>query len=224
MTRDTTLGACAKRLIELGYAPTSFTNPDRLAVAWHGGRRLSLFELANHEACIVCLPGSLEGAEKDASERQVLELIETAYLLADPKQTRAVQGVLDRYGLLNGPSFVDGFGNRHRPLQWHGSAPIYQLRTRLCFDSDDHCVILQQSREPRYIPARDRVGGYTSVMEKPPESYTIPVGADWKGAHILDTPYEKLPELSKADAAELIAACEEARWGARPLAAAKDAA
>jgi len=219
-SRDTTLRATAQRLKSLGYCPSSLVSPARLQSTWHSCNRASLYELANDEACILCLPTRENGADDDdAITRQVVDLIVSDQLLADPKAAKAILAVLERYGLTSGPYYTDGYGNRHHPLQWHGENPIYQQhRTRLCYEGDDHIVVFRQGIEGRYVPARDRVGGYAPVMEKPPGSYNIPVGCDWKQGHLLDTPYRKLPELLVPDASRVIDAVELCRWGVRPAA------
>jgi hypothetical protein len=185
-------------------------------------RPQSMLALAADEACILCYPSAENGALpeiEDCADRRVLDLIVTAYLLSDPRPAKAVMTVLDRAGLTGGPNYIDGFGNRHYILQWHGERPIYaRHRTRLCFDSDDHCVILRQAIEPKYVPALTRIGAFVEVPDEPIGTYTIPVCGDWKQGHILDTPHRKLPELLQPDAMRLIEDCELARWGARPLA------
>ena len=230
MARDTTVGATWKRLVELGYAPSSAAHPDRICNAWqHARNRESMLGIADHEACIICYPTQDNGAylaqDDDGSARQVIDLTLTAYLQNDSRQFKAVLAVLERYGVTGGPYYSDGFGDRHYVLQWHGD-PIYsQLRTRLCFYSDDTCVAFRQAISPGYVSVRNQWGGFGQAPAGPIGSYFIPIGFEWKQGHILDTPHRKLPELSNSqDAARLIEDCEIARWGARPLAAAKDAA
>lgn len=225
--RDTTVGATHRRLKELGYAPSSASHPDRIVrVGQHANNREGMYGLASHEACVLCYPthhnGAYLDADDDGSARQVVDLIVTAYLQSNPRELKAVLAVLDRYGLTSGPYYSDGFGNRHHVLQWHGDPTCGKLRTRLCFDSDDHVVALQQAIEPRYVPARTSIGSFGQALVEPIGTLSIPVGCEWKQGHLLDTPHRKLPELLRSDAARFIEDCELARWGARPLA--KDAA
>jgi hypothetical protein len=227
MSRDTTVRATHRRLIELGYVPTSWTNPTRVS-AWHPyGDPATIYEIGDHDAAILCYPTKdnrayLTTEGDDGSGHRVIDLTVTAYLASDKRQLAACVAVLERYGLTGGPNYTDSFGNRHYVLQWHGECPIYdQHRTRLCFDSDDSCIALTQAIRPQYEWRQNRIGGHHKVPVEPISSVAIPVNCDWKQGHILDTPHRKLPELLQADAQRFIEECELARWGARPLA--KDA-
>src|SRR6185437_5151619 len=114
MTRDTTLGATHRRLIEKGYAPTSATHPDRFVSSWCGGKRETLLGLADHPAAVMLWPLKENGAVVDDGERRrLVDLTVTAYLLSDSKAARAVTAVLDSLGLTGGPVRQDSFGNRH---------------------------------------------------------------------------------------------------------------
>lgn len=230
-TQDTTVGATLKRLLALGYAVTSATHPDRVLNQFNTFRRESIRSLGSHPAAIMCYPTKENGydpgydAEDDGTKRQVVILEVTAYLLSEPKPAKSVLEVLNKRGLLGGPYFTTGFGNRGYVLQWNGAEPIYdeQYKTRLCFASDDRVVLLRQAINAQYTHGRNQYGIPMAGLVKPTDTHLVPVDAEWKQGHILDVPRHKLPELLAADVQDLIEDVEYARWGARP-AVAKDAA
>jgi len=227
MTRDTTLGAAWRQLRDLGYGVTSATHPDRIVTCTANRRNRDRFiSLADHPAAIMLHPTADNGCDfEDPEKRGVVALTLTAYLLADPKQLRAVMAVLAEYELTGGPSRVDGFGNQVRLLQWNGP-PIYDDRyqARLCFASDNHTVVLTHAIEPEQIGVYSPSGGWYSKDSPHVATNILPIDGQWTGGHILDTPRRKLPQLHKADLRKLIDDVEEARWAGRPLATAKDAA
>ena len=225
-TRDTTLAGCAKRLRELGYAPTSATNPDRLISTNWSCRRESLGSLGNHPAALMFYPNTENGAsEDDCESRRIIDLVVTGYLMSLPRELKAIMAVLDSFKLTGGPAMKDGFGNVHRLLQWHGE-PVFdkQYRARLCFPADDSTVLLQQAVSPQYKSVRTAIGSYQQAATGPIDTHVLDIRGEWMDAHILDVPHRRLPELLPSDAGSLIERVEEARWFGRPLAVAKDAA
>jgi hypothetical protein len=225
-TRDTTLAGCAKRLRDLGYAPTSATNPDRLITTNWSCRRESLGSLGAHPAALMFYPNAENGAsEDDCESRQVIDLVVTGYLMSLPRELKAIMAVLDSFKLTGGPAMKDGFGNIHRLLQWRGE-PVFDNRykARNCFPADDSTVLLQQAISPQYQPARTSIGSMQMSAITPIGTHVLDIDGEWTGGHILDVPHRKLPELLASDARLLIESVEEARWSGRPLAIAKDAA
>lgn len=228
--RDFTVGATRKRLTELGYAVTSETHPDRIVTSFnHRGRRESMYAIGRHPAAIMCYPTHENGADEsldDLDKRQLVTLIVTAYLLSEPKQSKAVLEVLSKSELLTGPYYVSGFGDRCYPIQWNDANPIYdeQLQARSCFASDDRTVLLRQAIAPVYMQGRNQYGVPVVGVERETGTHIVPLDAEWKQGHILDIPRRNLPELPRANTRDLIEDIELARWGARPAAAAKDAA
>jgi hypothetical protein len=229
-TRDTTLAGCAKRLRELGYAPTSATNPDRFIATNWSCRRESLGSLGAHPAALMLYPSVENGAEDDASDedcksRQIIDLVVTGYLMSLPRELKAIIAVLDSFKLIGGPAMTDGFGNVHRLLQWRGE-PVFdnRYRARNCFPADDSTVLLQQAISPQYQAARTSIGSLQMSAIGPIGTHVLDIGGEWTGGHILDVPHNRLPELLPSDARWLIERVEEARWSGRPLAVAKEAA
>lgn len=223
--RDCTVNATRKRLLELSYSLTSADDPERRPL--YGKYRRSLSELGEHTAAIQCYPTSTNAGVDDLDnldKRQVVLLIVTGYLLSDAKQSKAVFDALSKHGVTNGPYFLNGFGDRHYPLQWNDAEPIYdeQFQTRLAFASDDRAVLLRQGIAPIYIYGRSQWGFPLVGTQHEAGTHIFSIDAEWKQGHILDTPRHRLPELLRANARDLIEDVELARWGARP--AAKDAA
>ena len=223
--RDLTVAATRKRLTELGYAVTSATHPDRILTQFnHSGRRESMISIGSHPAAVMCYPTRDNGADDsldDLEKRQVLVLEVTAYLLSDPRQSKAVLEVLNKRGLIGGPYFTTGFGNRGYVLQWNGAEPIYdeKFRTRLCFASDDRVVLLWQAIGARQTFGRNQYGQPMVGLLQPTGTHVIPLDAEWKQGNILEVARHKLPELLGADIQDVIEDVEYARWGARPAAA-----
>jgi hypothetical protein len=219
MTRDLSLGATWRRLIALGYAPTSSSHPDRYCS--RPGERDSFIALSDHPAAGFCRPTAALGCElEDAEQRQIVLLVITAYLLSDAKQWRAVQSVLDARKLLSGPHVVDSFGNRTHVLKYSGQ-PIFdgEASARLTHDADDSTVFLAHAIAPgRQLNRTDQWGNMQRVAVEPVGSHTISLDGEWKGGDLLSTPRSKLPELLGADLVRLIPDVELARWDARPLA------
>lgn len=217
---DLTLGATWRRLIELGYSPTSATHPDRI-VNNYAGRRDSILALSGHPAAVACHPTIANGAHEsleDCNRREVVGLVLTAYLLSDKRQAAAVQAVLEEYKLLGGPVRLDAFGNQLRPLQWAGNAIFDgEHSCRLAFDDDDRTVFLQHAIAPQRFTQHTSIAGVSSrVPFDPVGTHVIQLDGEWKGGGLLETPRDRLPELLAADIARLISDCEEARWEARP--------
>ncbi len=152
--RDTSLGATYRRLLDLGYSPTSATSPTREDRYARAGRRESFIALADDPAAIQCHPTPANGAHEsltaaDCAAREVPVLELTAYLLADAKQAKAVLAVLADAGLLGGPVRTDDFGNQLRPLRWSGTAIFDdEYSARLTHDSDDVTVCIRHAIAP----------------------------------------------------------------------------
>jgi hypothetical protein len=217
--RDLTLGATWRRLVDLGYAPTSATHPDRIVNA-ATGRRESFIALGTHPAAVMLHPTRANGAceaLEDLGNREVIALVLTAYLLSDPKQARAVQAVLEEFKLLGGPVRVDGFGNQVRPLRWNGSAVFEgDASARLVHDDDDATVFIQHAIAPsRYLVQSDMYSRTRRIPVEPVGTHILPLEGEWRGGTLLDTPRDRLPELLAADVQRLIGDVERARWDAR---------
>lgn len=230
MDRNSSLGATWRKLQDLGYAVTSATCPSRLTSGYAQAynRPDGFLALADHPGAIMCHPTLANGcALSDASKRQVIALVVTSYLLADPKQAKAVNETLADHKLNGGPVRIDGSGNHTYPLQWNG-APIFdgQYAARLCFDDDDATVsILHAIESGRFVQRTDEFSRTRNIPMEPVGTHVIRLDGDWsKSGHLLDTPRWKLPELLKANVNRLIADVERARWMARPMVKAKDAA
>lgn len=218
MATNNTLGATWRRLHEFGYAATSAARPDRLNETHT--RRQSFIALAGDPAAVFCRPTAALGCElDDAENRQVVLLVLTGYLLADKRQAAAVNAVLEQFGLLGGPVCRDDFGNETRPLRYSG-APIFdgEATARLAFDDDDATVLVQHAIAPdRFASATNQWGNMQRVAASPIGSHLLELdGGEWKGATLLDTPRDRLPELLAGDVNRLIADVERARWNARP--------
>ena len=199
------------------------THPDRIASARaHAAQRDSFIALAEHPAAVMCYPRTSNGADgrlEDLSERGVVAMVVTAYLLGDAAQWKAVKGVLEDYKLLGGPVRTDTFGNQLRPLRWNGPAVFdEEFSARLTHDSDDWTMFLQQAIAPgRYLQHQDSYGRPSQMPAEPVGSHVIPLDdGEWKGGDLLSTPRDKLPELLAADVSRLISDVEAARWGSRP--------
>ncbi|MHB1870204.1 MAG: hypothetical protein ACYCT1_05045 [Steroidobacteraceae bacterium] len=217
MATNLTLGATWRRLVDLGYAATSAACPDRLNETHT--RRQSFIALAGDPAAVFCRPTAALGCElEDAEARQLVLLVLTGYLLADAKQAKAVNAVLEEYKLLGGPVCTDSFGNQTRPLRYDG-APIFdgEATARLAFDDDDSTVLIQHAIAPdRFTSATDQWGNPRRVAASPVGSHLVELdGGEWKGS-LLETPRERLPELLPGDVNKLISDVERARWSARP--------
>jgi hypothetical protein len=227
--RDFSLGATWKRLHANGYGATSWTHPDRI-VDGNRRQRESFIALAAHPAAVMLHPTTANGAQEllvDCPGREVIDLIVTGYLLADPKQAKPVMSVLEEFRLLGGPVLTDSYLNQHRPLKWAGIWPIFdaEYAARLCFADDDETVLIRHAIAPsRYKSTRDIFGRESRAALDPIGSHILPLDGEWKGGTLLDTPRDKLPELLAADVAAVITAVERARWEGRPAAAPKGAA
>lgn len=223
-THALTLGLLYRRLIDLGYSPTSATAPTREDRFARAGRRESFIALSDHPAAVQCHPSPANGAHEsltaeDCAAREVPVLVLTAYLLADAKQSKAVQAVLADYGLLAGPVHTDDFGNQLRPLRWGGPAIFDDDHSaRLVHDSDDTTCCLRHAIAPsRFQQVTDRFTRTRTVPLEPVGSHIIPVDARWENGSLLHTPREKLPELLAADLDRIISEVELARWQGRPF-------
>ena len=226
--KDTTLGATWRQLHDLGFAATSAAYPDRKCTryAQSNNRPDGFLALADHPGAILTHPTRANGCDlSDAPKRRVVALVVTSYLLADPKQAKAVMEVLSEYGLTSGPVRIDTSGHCY-PLQWNGPAIFDgEQAARLAHDDDFPSVYLENAIEPsRYVQRTDEWSRAHNEPAEPVGSHVIPLAGDWKNGSLLDTPRWKLPELLKANVNEIISACERARWGSRPLARAKEAA
>jgi hypothetical protein len=222
MTRDLTLGATWRRLVDLGYSPTSATHPDRI-VNSATGRRESFIALASHPAAVMLRPTHANGSHEsleDLCDREVIALVLTAYLLSDAKQAKAVMAVLEEAKLLGGPVRIDGFGNQVRPLRWNGNAIFEgEASARPVHDSDDSTVFIQHATAPsRYLTQSDMYSRTRRVPVEPVGTHILPLEGEWRAGTLLDTPRDRLPELLAADVQRLIGDCELARWEARPAA------
>lgn len=219
---DMTLGATWRRLIELGYSPTSATHPDRIINSYRGERE-SFIALSAHPAAVMLHPTPANGSHEslsDCDRREVVGLVLTAYLLADARQAKAVQAVLDQYGLLAGPYRVDNFGNRVYPLAWNGSAVFEgEYSCRLAFEDDDRTVFLEHALAPeRFVQHTSSAGRPSRVPLDPVGTHVVELAGEWKNGSLLETPRDRLPELLAADLPRLISDCEAARWESRPAA------
>jgi hypothetical protein len=220
---DLTLAATFRRLLELGYSPTSAVNPTR--EDRYGRRMRSFIELGADPAAIQCHPTPANGAHESlgiegCSVREVPVLVLTAYLLADAKQSKAVQSVLADYGLLAGPVHTDSFGNQLRPLKWSGPAIFDEVSARLTHDSDDATCFIRHAIPPERTESRtDTFGRQTRVAGGPVGSHSIPLDGKWENGTLLEVPRDRLPELLAADVDRLVSEVELARWQGRPFAA-----
>jgi hypothetical protein len=219
MTRDLTLGATWRRLVDLGYSPTSATHPDRI-VNSATGRRESFIALSGHPAAVMLHPTHANGAREDLEDlgnREVIALVLTAYLLSDAKQAKAVMAVLEEAKLLTGPVRVDGFGNQVRPLRWSGSAIFDgEIGARLAHDADDETALIRHAIAPsRYLTQSDIFSRTRRIPVEPTGTHVLPLEGEWRGGTLLDTPRDRLPELLGADVQRLIGDVERARWDAR---------
>lgn len=230
-TRGTSLGATYRRLIDLGYSPTSATTPSREDRYARAGRRESFIALSDHPAAVQCHPTPANGAHEslsaeDCAVREVPVLVLTAYLLADAKQAKAVLAVLAEHGLLTGPVHTDDFGNQLRPLRWSG--PVIfddEYSARLAHDSDDVTVCFRHAIAPqRFQQLTDQYTRTRTVPLEPVGTHIIPLDGRWEGGRLLDIPRDRLPELLAADLDRLVSEIEFARWQGRPLAATKGSA
>ncbi|MDA8348274.1 MAG: hypothetical protein M0038_05640 [Pseudomonadota bacterium] len=224
-THNFTLGATYRRLLDLGYSPTSAATPTREDHFARAGRRESFIALADHPAAVQCHPTAANGAHEsltaaDCVAREVPVLVLTGYLLADTRQSKAVQAVLADYGLLAGPVHTDDFGNQIRPLRWSGRAILDgEFSARLVHDDDDTTVCIRHALAPtRFQQLTDQFTRTRNVPLEPVGSHIIPLDGRWESGSLLHTPREKLPELPGADLDRIISEVETARWGGRPAA------
>ena len=225
---DTTLRQWRK-LIDMGYSPTSFTHPSRIVNERfeHIGNRRSLLTLQDHPAAIFCCPHTDNGsATEDNEKRQVVKLVVTAYLQSDAKQLKAVMAVLDEFNLTSGPFFTDAFGNRSFILQYHGEDRIFKIGARLCFPADDNTVFFSQvERSTGYRTVKAGELPSQFLQRESDASHLIPLGGvEWSNGSPLTVSHRKLPELILDSAHEIIAQVEEVRWFGRPATLLKDKA
>lgn len=237
MPRDITIRATWRILEELGYCVTSARSPSRQDNSRYyaplgTGHMLSLGSLSDHPAAILTYPTPSRAPEfanlpRLGMKRGIVILVVTAYLLSDAKQTKAVMSVLERRKLTSGPFRVDSFGNREYPLRWNEEEPLWNtLEARQAHSDDDRTVIFRrQAEEPSYrYDLTDQYGRNAKVATSEPTTDIFEIEGEWPRQHILDTPREELPELSRDSLEEIIADVERARWGARPAAVSKEAA
>ena len=229
--RETTVGAVRARLESLGYACTSHSHPDRIIdqrIHFRtAARRASFSEISDHEACIACLP--TDGFEhlKDASQRQVVLLTLTAFLLANSKESKPVMSALGK--LLSGPYLQQSFGDRVYLVQYNGEEPLFaspRHRARQTHPDDDETIVFEQAtRVGESFGQTYSDGGIPlrTVTSMGVQSLYMPLAGRWENGSPLQVPREKLPELLAADVAGIVGECERARWFGRPSAA-KDAA
>lgn len=230
-SRDLTIGAVRSRLEAAGYAITSATHPDRFASQqWRTmGQKQSLEWMADHPAAIVTYPSAFHCQEfKNVPDtvraRGLVLMTLTAYLAADPRQLKAVITALERYKLTSGPYRVDDFGNRTYPLQWNADSKLTSREARRVFPDDDATVVFEQSTaQQNYTTTTNHIGQVVSYPTDEIGTFTLPLSGEWHGS-LLDTPRKNLPELFNGNLSDIIGDVERARWGARPLLLAKEAA
>lgn len=233
-TVDLSYGATYKRLIELGYAPTSATNPSR-EDSTHGYlSRFSDSQIAAHPAALYLRPSEREGCDlPDARDRQLVALHITAYGAQHAPTLEAIENVIWQFDLSGGPVCHCEHGDRIYLFKFGGEKVIGRHEIRRGYSDEPLAVRLLQIMEDP-VPAREpgayyydsRYGKVLAAdpgrVGELPSSYIVPLAGDWQGGNPLTVARSKLPTFYANDLEDLIKAIERVRWDNRPAASEGD--